>query len=411
MPVFAYKGFDSKGKAVKGKRDADSDRALRRSLKNEGVRVSEISTLKDETTKTREGALSTQVNFKKMFQSVSTNDLALATRQLATLLGAGVDMVSALSALIEQIDNELLKDIFADIKRDVNEGISLADAMKKHKEFDKIYVNMVRAAEHSGTLDVVLERLAEFKEGQARIRSQVVGMLIYPIIMLVMGVLLVGLMFVVVVPKITAVFEHTKSTLPWNTKLLIGATDFASKYWWLVMLFAGICIYAFRRWRRSESGSRKWDAWILNAPMFGEIVRLLGVARFARTLSTLLSSGVPLLSSLEIVKNVVANHTLADAVEFIRDAVREGESIAPPLKQTGQFPPMVNHMVAIGEKSGELEQMLARVANTYEERVEVRTKAIMSAISPLMLVFMASGVGFIMFSILQPIMAMSQMVH
>ncbi len=410
MAVFSYKGFDAQGKSVKGLKDADSEKALRGLLRKDGIRATEITATK--ASSTGGNAITKDIQlFQNLQRRVKVNDLALATRQLATLLTAGVDMVGSLTALIEQVEHPGLKEILAEIKADVNEGQALATAMEKHKAFDRIYVNMVRAGESSGTLDVVLERLADLKEGQSRLQGQIMGMLTYPIIMMVIGVLLVSLMFVVVVPKITAVFEHTKSELPWMTKALIGMSSFMRDYWWLLILIIGGVIFAFVKWKNSENGQKKWDRFVLKVPILGKVSKLLGVARFARTLGTLLSSGVPLLTSLEIVKNVVANDVLMNAVESIRDAVREGEDIAPPLKRTNVFPPMVNHMVAIGEKSGELEQMLERIAKTYEEQVEVQTKAMMSILSPLILVFMAGSVGFVMFAIMKPIMAMSQMVH
>jgi general secretion pathway protein F len=410
MPVFEYKGFDAAGKAVKGLRESDTAKGLRALLKRDGILATEVQESGKESDKSKaSGLLGKEVNFA-FLQRVSIDDLGITTRQLATLLQAGVPMVDSLGALIDQTENKALKRILAAIKRDVNEGMSLAEAMGKHKAFDHIYVNMVRAGESSGTLDVVLERLADFKEGQAKIQGEILGSLMYPMIMVVVGVLNIGVMFTVVVPRITRIFEHAKVQLPITTRILIAVSGIARDYWWLLIILAVAGVVLLRRWLNSEAGRARWDAISLKIPVLGSVIRLIAVARFARTLGTLLSSGVSLLVSLDIVKNVVANARLAKAIEVASDAIREGEEIAPPLKRSGEFPPMLIHMVAIGEKSGQLEQMLQRVAVAYEQRVDARLKGLMSLLSPLLILGMGGAVGFIVFSILTPILQMNTLV-
>lgn len=418
MPVFEYKGFDGAGKAIKGLRDADSVKALRALLKKEGVLATEVK----ESGKTgaagrkaggkagqKSGLLDREINLS-FLQRVSTDDLALATRQLATLLQAGVPMVDSLSALIDQTENAALKRILSQVKTEVNEGIALGDAMARHKAFDHIYVNMVRAGESSGTLDVVLERLADFKEGQAKIQGEITGALMYPLIMVFVGIVNVGILFTVVVPRITKIFEHAKVQLPIQTRILMWVSSTVGSYWWLIIILVAGSVFLFRRWKKSEAGRRQWDSFVLKVPIMGGILRMIAVSRFARTLSTLLSSGVSLLVSLDIVKNVVDNTRISKAIEVARDAIREGEDIAAPLKRSGQFPPMVTHMVAIGEKSGQLEGMLNRVAVSYEQRVDVSLKSLMSLLSPLLILGMGGAVGFIVFSILTPILQMNTLV-
>ncbi len=341
---------------------------------------------------------------------VSTEDLALATRQLATLLQAGVPMVDSLTALIDQTEDKTLKRILSTVKTEVNEGIGLGDAMAKHRVFDHIYVNMVRAGESSGTLDVVLERLADFKEGQAKIQGEIMGALMYPMIMVFVGFINIGILFTVVVPRITRIFEHAKVQLPLQTRLLMFLSDSVKSYWWLMIIVAFIAVFGFRKWKSTEKGRAQLDSLMLMIPVFGSVLRMIAVSRFARTLGTLLSSGVSLLTSLDIVKNVVDNTRIKKAIETARDAIREGEDIAAPLKRSGEFPPMVTHMVAIGEKSGQLEQMLVRVAVAYEQRVDVRLKSLMSLLSPLLILAMGGAVGFIVFSILTPILQMNTLV-
>lgn len=412
MPVFEWKGFDSSGKLIKGVRDADSVKALRALLKKDGVLATEVQEsgkTKAQTKGKKQGLLDREVNIS-FLQTVSTEDLALTTRQLATLLQAGVPMVDSLSALIDQTENKALKRILSQVKTEVNEGISLGDAMEKHKPFDHIFVNMVRAGESSGTLDVVLERLADFKEGQAKIQGEILGALMYPMIMVFVGIINIGVLFTVVVPRITKIFEHAKVQLPLQTRILMFISHSVRDYWWLILIVIVGSIVFFTRWKRSPAGRSRWD-WIkLHVPVFGTVVRLIAVSRFARTLSTLLSSGVSLLTCLDIVKNVVDNTHIAKAIEVSRDAIREGEDIAAPLKRSGEFPPMVIHMIAIGERSGQLEQMLNRVAIAYEQRVDVRLKSLMSLLSPLLILMMGGAVGFIVFSILTPILQMNTLV-
>ena len=409
MPVFEFRGFDFAGKAVKGVRDSDSSKALRALLKREGILATDVKESGKSDDNKQTGALGKQISFT-FLQSVSTEDLALTTRQLATLLQAGVTMVESLNALIDQTDNPALKRILSQVKAEVNEGTSLADALSKHKPFDHIYVNMVRAGESSGTLDVVLERLAEFKEGEAKIRGEILAALMYPMIMIFVGMINVAIMFTVVVPRITRIFEHAKVQLPLQTKILIFTSSFVHDFWWLLLILAVAAVWGVRRWLRSEKGRARWDAIRLRLPVLGSVVRMLAVARFSRTLGTLLSSGVSLLTSLEIVRNVVANVVLANAVDVAKEAIREGEDIAPPLKRSGQFPPMVLHMIAIGEKTGQLEQMLNRVAVAYEHRVDVRIKSLMSLLSPMLILMMGGGVGFLVYSILTPILGMNSLV-
>ena len=410
MPVFEYKGFDAAGKIAKGSRDADSAKALRTILKREGILATEVKESGKEAAANKDaGVLGKQVSFT-FLQRVSAEDIGITTRQLATLLQAGVPMVDSLNALIDQNESAALKRILSQVKSDVNEGTSLADALAKHKSFDHIFVNMVRAGESSGTLDVVLERLADFKEGQAKIQGEIIGALMYPMIMVFVGLVNITIMFTVVVPRITRIFEHAKVQLPWMTRLLIFASSTARDYWWLIFIVIGGTVWLFRRWKRSPKGSAQWDAIVLKLPIFGSVVRMIAVARFARTLGTLLSSGVSLLVSLDIVRNVVANARLAHAIEVARDAIREGEEIAPPLKRSGEFPPMLIHMIAIGEKSGQLEGMLTRVAGAYEQRVDVRLKSLMSLLSPLLILVMGGAVGFIVFSILTPILQMNTLI-
>ena len=316
-----------------------------------------------------------------------------------------------MTALVDQVESPRLKKILGLIKQKVNEGASLADALAEHeKVFSNLYVNMIRAGESSGALDVVLVRLADFTESQAQLRNKIIGAMLYPAIMVVVGIAIVSILFVVVIPKVTKIFEDMNVTLPWTTRILIAVSSFARDYWYTMVIALPALAYGLRRWLKTPRGRRSWDRAQLRMPVFGELIRMLAISRFAKTLATLLASGVQLLTAMEIVKNIVANTLLAEVIEKARDAIREGESIAAPLKRSGQFPPLVFHMIAIGEKSGQLEEMLQNVAKSYESQVEIRVAALTSLLEPVMIVAMGGGVAFIVFSILMPIMQLNTFV-
>jgi len=401
MPVFEYKALDQRGKAVEGLKEADSPKTLRSVLRRDGIFLTEVL-----GQKAAEAAQKRDVSVKRFVGGrISADDVAITTRQLAVLIGAGIPLVEALNALVDQVDHERMKRVISDVKQRVNEGSSLADAMAAHpKAFGTLYVNMIRAGESSGALDVVLVRLADFTESQARLRSKVIGSLTYPAAMLVIGSAILGILFTVVIPKITKIFDETQVVLPWTTKALIGFTSFVHDWWWAVALLMAGAIWGFLRWRDTPAGRAAWDRRVLTFPIFGNLIRQVALARFSRTLATLLKSGVPLLTSMDIVRNIVGNVRLAQVIEEARTSIQEGESIAAPLKRSGEFPPLVYHMVAIGERSGDLEEMLNNVANAYESQVETRLGALTSLLEPIMIVTMGVVVAFIVFSILMPIL-------
>jgi general secretion pathway protein F len=407
MAVYAYKGIDARGKSVKGTRDADSAKALRTVLKRDGVLATEI--LEQSEAARKAGR---DIDFGRMFRRVSPMDVAIATRQPSVLLRSGVPLVEALSALIEQLDQPELKTAFTETRNQVNEGSTLADALKAHpKIFLTLYVNMVAAGEASGTLEEVLGRLADFLDDQTRLQSKVRGALAYPIVMAVVVVLILFLMMSVVVPKVTAIFQNFNQTLPWYTSLLIWVSNVFSNYWWLLAALIGGGIYWFRRWQATEEGRRKWDLFVLEVPLFGPLLIMVAVSRFARTLATLLASGVPVLTAMDITRNVLGNTELMRVVEEARASVREGEGIAKPLRQAGRFPPIVTHMIAVGERTGQLEEMLMHVADAYDQQIEVRVGVVTSILEPLLIVVMGAVVGGIAFAILMPLLQLNEMIQ
>jgi general secretion pathway protein F len=407
MGVYAYKGIDARGKSVKGVRDADSAKGLRTLLKRDGVLATEILEQSEAARKA-----SRDIDFRRFFRRLSPVDVAVATRQLSVLLRSGVPLVEALSALIEQLDHPDLKNAITDTRNKVNEGSTLAEALRAHpKIFLPLYVNMVAAGEASGTLEEVLGRLAEFLDEQTRLQSKVRGALAYPIVMAVVVVVILFLMMSVVVPKVTSIFENFNQALPWYTSVLIWVSDIFSHYWWLLAALMGGAIYWFRRWKATEEGRKKWDLFVIEVPLFGPLMIMVAVARFCRTLATLLASGVPVLAAMDITRNVLGNTELMRIVEDARESVREGEGIAKPLRQAGRFPPIMTHMIAVGERTGQLEEMLMHVADAYDQQIEVRVGAMTSILEPVLIVVMGVVVGGIAFAILMPLLQLNEMIQ
>jgi general secretion pathway protein F len=413
MPVFEYKGLSEAGKAVSGLLEADSPKTLRALLRKSGVYLTDVIGEAEAKKGGASAALKRDVSLTKLAGGrISTDDIAITTRQLATLLGAGVTLVEALTALVDQAEKDKLKRVLSDVKQRVNEGSSLADALGPHQKiFGNLYINMIRAGEHSGALDAVLLRLADFTEGQAKLKQKVLGTLLYPGIMCVIGGGILTLLMTVVVPKVTKIFSDIKVALPWYTQLLIFLSDTMQAYWWLILPAIGLIVFAFIRWVNSPTGRPAFDRLQLKTPVVGGMVRMLAISRFTRTLATLLKSGVPLLTAMDIVKNVVTNSVLSDVVDKARDSIREGESIAAPLKRSGQFPPLVFHMIAIGERSGQLEDMLLSVADAYETQVQVKIGSLTALLEPLIIVAMGAVIAFVAFSILMPILQLNANIH
>lgn len=404
MAVFEYTGIAvGSGKQVKGVRDAENAKALRAALRKDGVLLTTATEEKAAKEKARRS-----IKLFAFLDRPSTSDVAIMTRQLATLVGAGIPLFESLNALIEQLEKESLKRAVTAVREQVREGISFAKALEQHPTiFPPLYVNMVRAGEASGTLEAVLDRLTHFMESQAKLKGKVVGALAYPGLMVIIGVTLISVLMVAVVPNVKAIFQSVGQALPWYTELLIFTSDMAASYWWLAMLLGTAGGWLFKRWKSTPVGRLRWDSFLLGIPLFGKLIQMLSVARFSRTLATLLSAGVALLTAMDIVRSVLGNAALEKVVSDAIGSIREGQSIADPLKRSGRFPPMVTHMIAIGEKSGQLEQMLENVADAYDAAVETRVQMLTSLLEPLMIVVMGGAVGFIAMAILMPLIQMS----
>lgn len=405
MPVFEVRGFDADGKVIKDVFDADSEKALRLQLKRDGIFIEQIVERGASASKRGE------IDISRYFERITITDISIVTRQLATLLRAGIPLVDSITALIDQTSNIKFKQILSDIKNRLNEGSNLADALSHYPHiFSNLYINMVRAGETSGTLELVLARIADYTENQAKLRARITGALTYPVIMLFVAIGIISFLFVAVVPKITRIFEEMKASLPLPTKILIAISSFVRDYWWLIFIMMGATIYLVIRFIRSPAGRLKFDRLMLVAPVVGDITRMLAMTRFSRTLATLLRSGVPILQSMDIVKNILNNQILIQSLEEARNSIREGESIAVPLKKSGQFPPLVIHMIAVGERSGQLEDMLNNVADTYDYQVEARLNSLTSLLEPFMILSMGAVIFFMVISILLPILQLNEFI-
>lgn len=410
MAVYEYKGLDNGGKATAGIIDADSAKLARSKLRRQGVFPTEVhQQVKGKAT--RGSGLNIEIDFAKYFQFVSPRDVATLTTQLSTLIGAAIPMVESLTAMVDQVEKQQLKVVLSQVKERVNEGSTLADALSEHpRVFDDLYVQMVRAGERSGALDEVLQRLATYTDAQVKLQGKVLAALTYPILMSFVGLgILLGL-FVGVVPRMRDLFEGFDDlALPILTRLVFAFGDLMVGWFWAPFLVLPLAFWLFRRWVRRPSGREKFDRFKLRVPILGRVHRLVAVSRFCRTLATLLVSGVPIVNALEIGRDILGNKVLASAVDGAARNIQEGQSVAAPLRQSGEFPPVVTHMIAIGERTGELERMLGVVADAYDSQVEAQLQAMTSLLGPLVILAMGLTVFVVALGLLQPMMQMSQM--
>ena len=408
MPVYEYTALDGAGKNVNGIIDADSPVAARQKLRGTGIFPVEVK----ETSARPKETPSAPATLSTLIKRVRSGELSATTRQLSILLGAGIPLVASLEALISQTANPVLKRIMAQVKESVNQGNSLAHSLSQHpKVFSQIYINMVRAGEASGALDLVLDRLAEFSEHQQALRGRFKAALAYPIFMFLLGTLILFALLTFVVPNITTVFTDMQQTLPLPTIVLIEAGDFLKAFWWLLLLVLIGGIILVRRLIKTPRGRHIWDEIMLRLPIFGIINLKMAMARFGRTLGSLLQSGVPLLSALEIIRNIVNNVLIAEVIDKAMDDIQTGKSLAAPLGQSRWFPPIAVQMISVGEQSGELEKMLNKIADIYETEAESQIMTMTSMLEPFMILFMGLTVGFVVIAILLPIFEMNQLIR
>jgi general secretion pathway protein F len=409
LPVYSYKGVNNAGRATRGFVDADSDRTARQKLRREGLYLTElVESTGSAPTPTEESSSRFSFTFVR---SIPGSDLAIATRQLATLLGAGIPLVESLGALSEQVEHPRLKSVIAQVRDRVNEGATLGDALARAGVFSDLFVSMVRAGEAGGALEQVLRRLADYLESQVRTRNRVISIMLYPLMMASFAVLVVIALVTLVLPQITQLLEGMNMPLPWYTQAIISGSRFLRAWWWALAVVGGLAGLGIRGVVRTERGREGFDRLQLRLPVFGRVIRILAISRFTRTLSTLLAGGIPIVRSLEISKFVADNRVIGEAIDRARESITEGSSIAAPLKRSGQFPPLVTHMVDVGEKSGALEAMLAKVADTYDEQVETAVTRLTALLEPMLILIMVGIVLVIILSTLVPLLQLTSAIR
>lgn len=409
MPVYDYTALDAKGKTVSGIIDADGSVAARQKIRSAGHFPVSLQEVRDGTVPKSEKR---SFSLKDRVKRVRPAEIAIMTRQLATLIGAGFPLVSAMDALMAQFPGPALKKMVAKVKNAVVEGSSFADALAGFPTvFSGIYVNMVRVGETSGTLEIVLNRLAEITEKQEELKNRVVTAMIYPLLIICVGILILFFLFIFVIPNITSIFKDMSQQLPLPTQILIGTSEVFKSYWWLmVILFIGVLI-GLRHLRKSVKGRRWMDQKILRLPLVGPLACKLAAARFTRTLGSLLDNGVSMLPAMGIVKNVVGNVIIAEVVENAGVEVGKGQALSKTLNAGGVFPPMAIQMIQVGEQSGNLEEMLKKVAEVFEREVETSVMRLTALLEPVMVLLMAGVVLFIILSIFLPILEMRTLVR
>jgi len=393
MPVYKYKAIDETGRNIQGIVDAESPRGATEKLKRQGVFLSSLSEVRQ-----------SKARSFIPFRGVNISELAITTRQFSTLISAGLPLEASLIALSEQTEDAKLGQILTQVRDRVSEGSSLANALGEHQNvFSDLYINIVRAGEASGTLDIVLLRLADFLEKQAALTSKVKSALIYPIFMFFIGGGVLFFTMTYVIPRIAKIFEDSQKALPLMTVILINVSGFFSNNILLLLILLPVLLFAAYRFNKTERGRMLFDRLSLKLPVFGKINSMVVISRFTRTLGTLLASGIPLLDALKIGEAVLGNQVYGKTLEEVRSNVREGTSLAKPLRDSGVFPPLVTRMIAVGEQTGEMEQMLTKVADIYDQQVETMVSTLTSLLEPVMILIIGAVMGFIVFAVLLPI--------
>ncbi len=402
MPIYAYKAVDPQQKPRKGIIDADSPREARLKLRTQQLYVTDIAESRGRRERKIQIKGVTGVDFPNKKR---TEQVAAATRQMASLLAAGIPLTEALRTVIEQSPDKRIEATFRDIREKLTQGMTFGDAVTLHPAyFTDLYGNMVRAGESSGALDQVMLRLSNFLQSQARLKNKVGAALIYPTVMVIIGVIVVAVLMTFVVPKVTQLLRGRGRDLPLPTEILVNISDALVNYWLFMMLGALVVVVLFQLFINSDRGGLLWDRFKLRVPVFGDLMRKQSVARFATTFATLLRSGVPALESIEVTQRVVDNRVISNSLAKVHEQIMEGADIASPMRASGAFPPMVCYMVGVGEQAGNIEEMLERVAESYDEEVDLATQKFTAVIEPLIIVLLATIVAGIVVAIVLPLL-------
>jgi general secretion pathway protein F len=406
MPEYIYKASDRTGKVIEGSIDAVDEPSVVNKLRSMGyipIRIGASS-----GGKSLSQSLNLSFSIPTTFSRVSAKDLLSFTQELSTLIKAGLPLDRALSIITEITDNELLKTITQELLKDVRGGKSFSEALAQHpRVFNRLYINMVKAGEAGGVMDVVLERLVDFLERSQELKSTVFNAMIYPIVLISVMGLVVSIMLIFVVPKFVEIFDSMGMELPLPTKILLAVSMVIKNYWWLILGLSLTGYFWFNNYTKSENGRLAWDGLKLKLALIKDLILKIEVARFSRTLGTLIISGVPLLQALTIVKEIVGNMIISNSISTIQKAVKEGKGISLPMRSTGIFPSLAMHMIRVGEETGKMEEMLIRVADTYDRDVNVSVKRFLSLLEPALILLMSLIIGFIVLSIVLAIFSIN----
>ena len=409
MPIFKYSAMDRAGARKSGEMNVSNEKELKMALKDMGMTLLSASQQKSSGSASNDGKAKASSGKKPtLLQRVTLKEITLFSRQIATMIFAGVSLLKSITVLSEQNENPLFKAILEKVKSDLTSGIPLSQALSKYpKQFSKLYVSMVKAGEASGALEVVLNRLAISLEKAEALRGKVKGAMIYPIIVLTIAFIIVFGLLTFVVPTFTKMFTEAGMQLPGLTMVVVRISDFLKVFWWLVLGAIGGGIFSLKKYLETERGRANFDKMALKLPIFGPFARKAAVAKFTRTMATLLESGVPILTAFDIVADTVGNVVIADAILVAKASIKEGNTIAKPLTESGQFPVMVTQMIEIGEESGAITEMLSKIADFNEREVEEAVSALVAAIEPMAIVLMAVLVGFIVIAMFLPMFKIS----
>jgi type IV pilus assembly protein PilC len=395
MPLFAYTAIDASGRTVRSVVEADNEQLVLAKLRDQALHCTDIR-------QTNKGARGK--SFSLGSKKLKPKSVVVFSRQFATMIDAGIPILRCLDILTGQAKDPVMKTALEVITQDVKGGLSLNESLAKHPHvFSKLYVNMIRAAELGGILDVILERLSGFLEYEMEIRGKIKSAMMYPVLVLIFSCVMLFALFSFVLPKFKEIFDGMDVEMPPVTAALFAFGDFMQASWWMILLGLGGLFYGFKQWGKTARGRYQIDMMKLKLPIIGELSLKMSVARFTRTFGTLISSGVPMIRSLEIVGETLGNVVLASAVEETRSSIKEGNKLSQPLTESGLFPTMVTCMIDIGEESGRLSEMLVKIGDFYDEEVETTVKGLTSMIEPMLIIFMGVIVGFIAISVMTPI--------
>jgi type IV pilus assembly protein PilC len=391
MPNYTWKGRTRAGKTQEGVLVAENKDAVIALLRKQQVTVTAV------TEKGKEFAL------PKMGGGISQKEIAVFTRQFSVMIDAGLPLVQCLEILGTQQDNRLFQKILFEVRQDIESGATLADSLRKHpRAFDELYCNMVAAGETGGILDTILQRLSQYIEKIVKLRSAVRSAMVYPVAVITIAIGVVWIILWKVIPTFATLFAGLGAQLPLPTRITIALSKFIGAWWWLVFAIIGLTIFAIVRYHATYQGRRVIDGLLLKAPVLGMVLKKIAVARFCRTLGTLVSSGVPILEALEITARTAGNAIVEDAIMATRKSIEQGKTISEPLKQTNVFPSMVVQMVAVGEQTGALETMLNKIADFYEDEVDEATANLLAMLEPVMICFLGVVIGGIVISMYMP---------